>query len=54
MTENSTEDYVKYRINRAHETIAEIKVLVENRYWNTAINRRVITMTSSILTKKLL
>jgi uncharacterized protein (UPF0332 family) len=39
MTDNSTEDYVKFRINRAHETIAEIQVLVENKYWNTAINR---------------
>jgi uncharacterized protein (UPF0332 family) len=39
MKDNSTEDYVKFRINRAHETLAEIKVLVENIYWNTAINR---------------
>jgi uncharacterized protein (UPF0332 family) len=39
MTDNSTGDYVKFRINRAHETLAEIKVLVENKYWNTAINR---------------
>lgn len=39
MTDNSNGDYVKFRINRAHETLAEIKVLVENKYWNTAINR---------------
>ncbi len=39
MTDNSTGDYVKFRINRAHETLVEIKVLVENKYWNTAINR---------------
>jgi len=37
MTDNNTEDSVKYRINRVHETLAEIKVLVENKYWNTAI-----------------
>jgi uncharacterized protein (UPF0332 family) len=39
MTDNSTGAYVEFRINRAHETLAEIQVLVDNKYWNTAINR---------------
>jgi len=39
MSDKSTAAYVEFRINRAHETIAEIKVLVENKYWNTTINR---------------
>jgi uncharacterized protein (UPF0332 family) len=33
------EDYVKYRINRARETILEVEILIQNEFWNTAINR---------------
>lgn len=39
MTENSSEEYVRYRITRAHETLDEINLLLENRMWNTAISR---------------
>lgn len=36
---NAKDDYVQYRIQRAHETIQEIQVLIDNKLWNTAINR---------------
>lgn len=39
MTEYKSDDYTKYRIQKAKETIAEVEVLIENRFWNTAINR---------------
>jgi uncharacterized protein (UPF0332 family) len=33
------EDYIAYRIRRANETIGEIDILIENKLWNTAVNR---------------
>jgi uncharacterized protein (UPF0332 family) len=39
MTDFTPEDYIKYRIDRANETIEEVRVHIENRFWNTAINR---------------
>lgn len=39
MNTNQLNDYIKYRIQRANETVAEIRMLIENKYWNTAINR---------------
>ena len=33
------EDYIKYRITKANETIAEEEILIANKYWNTAVNR---------------
>jgi len=39
MTDYRPEDYVNYRITRARETILEVQKHIENRYWNTAINR---------------
>ncbi len=39
MTEYRTEDYVRYRIGRAKDTIQEVQTHIENKYWNTAINR---------------
>jgi uncharacterized protein (UPF0332 family) len=39
MNDYQPEDYVQYRLNRAKETIAEIEILIQNEYWNTAINR---------------
>lgn len=39
MTDFTQEDYIKYRIDRAKETIEEVRTHIENRYWNTAINR---------------
>ncbi|HEV7346778.1 HEPN domain-containing protein [Telluribacter sp.] len=29
----------KYRIRRARETFGEVSILIENRLWNTAVNR---------------
>ncbi|MFO8021223.1 MAG: HEPN domain-containing protein [Perlabentimonas sp.] len=39
MTEYKKEDYIRYRIERAKETLDEVKVHIENKFWNTAINR---------------
>ncbi len=39
MTEFKPDDYIKYRLQRAHETISETKILIENKFWNTAVNR---------------
>lgn len=39
MTNFTPEDYIQYRIDRANETIEEVRVHIENRFWNTAINR---------------
>jgi uncharacterized protein (UPF0332 family) len=39
MTDFKPDDYIKYRLQRANETMSEIKILIENKLWNTAINR---------------
>jgi hypothetical protein len=39
MTDFTIEDYVKYRIGHAIETIEEVRVRIGNKFWNTAINR---------------
>jgi uncharacterized protein (UPF0332 family) len=39
MTDFTPEDYIKYRIERARETIEEVQTHIENKFWNTAINR---------------
>lgn len=39
MTVNTPQDYIKYRIERAEETIDEVQTHIENRFWNTALNR---------------
>jgi len=39
MTDFTPEDYIKYRVDRANETIAEVCFHIENKFWNTAINR---------------
>jgi uncharacterized protein (UPF0332 family) len=39
MTEYKPEDYVKYRFGRAMETIEEVETHIDNKFWNTAINR---------------
>ncbi|HBL74164.1 MAG: hypothetical protein A2W90_17580 [Bacteroidetes bacterium GWF2_42_66] len=39
MTDYTSEDYIKYRIKRAKEAIDEVRVHIENKFWNTAINR---------------
>lgn len=39
MTDYNPEEYSKYRLQRAKETIEEVEKHIENRFWNTAINR---------------
>jgi len=39
MSEQSSEDYANYRMSKAKTTIAEIEVLIENEFWNLAVNR---------------
>jgi len=39
MTEYKPEDYINYRIARAQETIEEVQTHIDNKFWNTAINR---------------
>lgn len=39
MTEYKSEDYIKYRYGRALETIEEVQTHIDNKFWNTAINR---------------
>ena len=35
----SKDDLIKYRIQRAHESLDEAKILGENNHWNTVANR---------------
>ncbi len=39
MKEHRIVYYVKYRMQRAKETLVEIETLIENKFWNTAVNR---------------
>jgi uncharacterized protein (UPF0332 family) len=39
MTDYSPEEYSEYRLQRALETIKEVKTHIENEFWNTAVNR---------------
>ncbi len=39
MTAYNPKDYSNYRYKRAQETISEIKVHIQNGFYNTAINR---------------
>jgi len=39
MISYSPKDYYNYRIRRAKETLLEVDILIQNKFWNTAINR---------------
>ena len=39
MIDYAPEDYIQYRLQRAKETIEEVEILIQNKFWNTAINR---------------
>ena len=39
MTDADRKEIVKYRINRAHETLQEVDIFIEHQLWNTAVNR---------------
>jgi uncharacterized protein (UPF0332 family) len=49
MTSNERKQLVIYRINKAKETFNEIDVLIENKLWNTAINRLYYTCYYAVL-----
>jgi len=35
----STQDLIEYRLNRAHETLKEAETMINNGFYNAAINR---------------
>jgi uncharacterized protein (UPF0332 family) len=39
MTEEERKQYVHYRIETAYKTLEAAKVLADNGYWNSAVNR---------------
>jgi uncharacterized protein (UPF0332 family) len=39
MKEYNPSDYSLYRVQKAKETLIEVEKHIENRFWNTAINR---------------
>jgi uncharacterized protein len=39
MTPEERNEYVKYRIQSAHKTLEAAKVLADNEFWNSAVNR---------------
>jgi uncharacterized protein (UPF0332 family) len=39
MNPENRQRLIDYRITRAHGTLKEIDILIENKLWNTAINR---------------
>ena len=39
MTSEEREEYVNYRIESAHKTFNAAKILAENGFWNSAVNR---------------
>ena len=39
MTNIQPEEYSKYRLQRAKETILEVETLIANGFWNTAISK---------------
>ena len=39
MTFEERKEYVKYRIESAHKTFEAAKILAENGFWNSAVNR---------------
>lgn len=39
MTSYSFDEYSNYRLQRATETLKEVEVLIENGFWNAAVNR---------------
>lgn len=36
---NSKSEFVSIRINNARKTLSEVDILIENKLWNTAVNR---------------
>jgi len=36
---NNVEDLIRYRIERSLETLREAKTMIDNNFWNAAVNR---------------
>ena len=39
MIDQGKRELIQYRLNRAKDTLNEVNLLVENKLWNTAVNR---------------
>lgn len=39
MTKYNKEDYIKYRLEKADETLIAAQVLLQNKLWNSVVNR---------------
>jgi uncharacterized protein (UPF0332 family) len=39
MKDNNKDELIKYRLSKSKETFAEVKILINLKYYNTAINR---------------
>lgn len=39
MDNNIRQDIVVYRVNKAHQLLHDIDILIENELWNSTINR---------------
>lgn len=39
MMEYNANDYSNYRIQKAKDTLDEVEIIIQNQFWNTAINR---------------
>ena len=39
MNEEDKKTLIKYRISRAKDTLDEVNILAQNKFWNTAVNR---------------
>jgi uncharacterized protein (UPF0332 family) len=39
MINYNKQDYINYRLQRAKETLKEAEMLIDNKFWNTAVNR---------------
>lgn len=39
MNQQEREELIKYRLVKARDTFKEVELLIENKLWNTAVNR---------------
>lgn len=45
MTKEERKDLVIYRITKSRNTLEEIDLLIENKLWNTTVNRFIMLAT---------
>ncbi len=50
MTEYKPQDYSKYRLRKARETILEVDYLIQNQFWNTAVNVNIMQVSADYST----